>query len=55
MENCNIAGVGEMLEQVAPAEVVGAPFLETFKDRLDGAVSNRIYWKVSLPNVGALT
>jgi len=31
-----------------PREVVDAPFLETFKARLDGALSNLTWWKMSL-------
>jgi len=30
-------------------EVVDAPFLEVFKARLDGALSNLVWWKVCLP------
>lgn len=38
-----------------PREVVGAPPpLEAFRDRLDEALSNIIYFKVSLLIVGAL-
>ncbi|KAK4825767.1 LOW QUALITY PROTEIN: hypothetical protein QYF61_002330 [Mycteria americana] len=37
-----------------PREVVGAPSLETFKARLDGALSNLIQLKVSLLNAGGL-
>ena len=33
---------GETLEQVAQCEAVNAPFLETFKARLDGALSNLV-------------
>jgi len=33
---------------VFPREVADAPSLETFKVRLDGALSNLIYWKMSL-------
>ena len=32
-----------------PREVVDAPSLEVFKSRLDGALSNLVWWKVSLP------
>ncbi|KAK4815546.1 hypothetical protein QYF61_003638 [Mycteria americana] len=32
-----------------PREVVDAPFLAVFKARLDGALSNLVWWKVSLP------
>ena len=35
-----------------PSEVVNAPSLEAFKARLDGAVSNLVYWEVSLPIAG---
>jgi len=35
-----------------PREAVDAPSLEVFKARLDGALSNLIQWKVSLPMVG---
>ena len=31
-----------------PREVVDAPSLEVFKARLDGALSNLVWWKVSL-------
>jgi len=31
-----------------PREVVDAPSLELFKARLDGALRNLVYWKVSL-------
>ena len=37
-----------------PREVVDAPFLEVFKARLDGALSNLFLWKVSLPMAGGL-
>ena len=37
-----------------PREVVDAPSLEEFKVRLDGALSNLIQWKVSLPMVGGV-
>jgi len=36
-----------------PREVVDASFLETFKARLDGALSNLIYLKMSLLIPGA--
>lgn len=36
------------LEQV-PREFVDAPSLELFKDRLDGTLSNMVWWKMSLP------
>ena len=35
-----------------PREVVDAPSLERFKARLDGALSNLVWWKVSLPMAG---
>lgn len=31
-----------------PGEVVDAPSLEVLKAQLDGAVSNLVYWKMSL-------
>jgi len=37
-----------------PIEVVDAPSLETFKVRLDGALSNLIYLKMSLLIAGEL-
>ncbi|KAK4818682.1 hypothetical protein QYF61_017903 [Mycteria americana] len=37
-----------------PREVVDAPSLETFKARLDRALSNLIWWKMSLPMAGGL-
>jgi len=37
-----------------PREVVGAPPLETFRIRLDGALSNLIYLKMSLLTAGLL-
>jgi len=37
-----------------PTEVVGAPSLETFKVRLDRALRNLIYLKMSLLNAGGL-
>ncbi|GAB0209666.1 hypothetical protein GRJ2_003432300 [Grus japonensis] len=37
-----------------PREVVEAPSLEVFKARLDGALSNLVYWRVSLPMAGGL-
>jgi len=37
-----------------PREAVDAPSLKVFKARLDGALSNPVYWKVSLPMAGAL-
>jgi len=35
-----------------PREVVAAPSLVVFKARLDGALSNLVWWKVSLPMAG---
>jgi len=32
-----------------PREAVAAPSLEVFKARLDGTLSNLVYWKMSLP------
>ena len=37
-----------------PREAVAAPSLEVFKARLDGALSNLVLWKVSLPMAGGL-
>jgi len=37
-----------------PREAVGAPCLAVFKARLDGALSNLVWWKVSLPMAGEL-
>jgi len=37
-----------------PRDVVGAPSLEVFKARLEGALSNLVWWKVSLPMAGGL-
>jgi len=37
-----------------PREVVDPPTLEVFKARLDGALSNLVQWKVSLPMPGVL-
>jgi len=37
-----------------PQEVVDDSSLEVFKARLDGALSNLVYWKVSLPMAGEL-
>jgi len=37
-----------------PGEVVDAPSLETFKARLDGALSNLIWMKMSLLTAGGL-
>jgi len=33
-----------------PREAVDVPSLETFKARLDGALSNLVSWEVSLPH-----
>ena len=35
-----------------PREVVNVPSLEAFKARLDGAVSNLVWWEASLPIAG---
>jgi len=35
-----------------PREAVAAPSLEEFKARWDGALSNLVWWKVSLPMAG---
>jgi len=32
-----------------PRQVVAAPSLEVLRARLDGALSNMVWWKVSLP------
>jgi len=37
-----------------PREAVSAPSLAVFKARLDGALSNLVRWKVSLPMAGGL-
>jgi len=37
-----------------PREAVDAPSLEVFKARLDGALSNLVWWKVSLLMVWGL-
>ena len=37
-----------------PREAVDAPSLEVFKARLDGALSNLVWWKVSVPVARAL-
>jgi len=37
-----------------PRETVAAPSLAVFKARLDGALSNLVWWKVSLPMARAL-
>jgi len=37
-----------------PREAVAAPSLAVFKARLDGALSNLVWWKVSLPTAGGL-
>jgi len=35
-----------------PREAVALPSLEVFKTRLDGALSNLLWWQVSLPTAG---
>jgi len=37
-----------------PTEAVAAPCLAVFKARLDGALSNLVWWKVSLPMAGGV-
>jgi len=37
-----------------PREAVAAPSLALFKARLNGALSNLVWWKVSLPMAGEL-
>ena len=37
-----------------PKGAVAAPSLGVFKARLDGALSNLVQWKVSLPMAGGL-
>jgi len=37
-----------------PREAVAAPSLAVFKARLNGALSNLVWWKVSLPMAGGL-
>ncbi|PKU46592.1 hypothetical protein llap_3083 [Limosa lapponica baueri] len=37
-----------------PRKAVDAPSLEVFKTRLDGDLSNPLYWEVSLPMAGGL-
>ena len=37
-----------------PREAVDTPSLEVFKARLDGAVSNLVWWEVSLPTAVGL-
>jgi len=37
-----------------PREAVAAPSLAVFKARLDGALSNGVYWKMSLLIAGGL-
>jgi len=37
-----------------PREAVAAPSLAVFKARLDGTLSNLVWWKVSLPTAGGL-
>lgn len=44
---------GEALEQVAQRSC-GCPIPEVFKARLDGALSNLVWWQVSLPMAGGL-
>jgi len=40
--------------QRLPREAVAAPSLAVFKARLDGTLSNLVWWKVSLPLAGGL-
>ena len=37
-----------------PREAVAAPSLAVFKARLDGALRNLVWWKMSLPVAGEL-
>ena len=37
-----------------PREAVDAPSLAVFKARLDGTLSNLVWWKGSLPMAGGL-
>jgi len=37
-----------------PREATEAPSLETFKARSDGALSNLVWWKMSLLTAGGL-
>jgi len=37
-----------------PREAVAAPSLAGFKARVDGALNNLVWWKVSLPMAGGL-
>jgi len=37
-----------------PREAVAAPSLAVFKARLDGALSNLVWWKMSLLRAGGL-
>jgi len=37
-----------------PREAVDVPSLEVFKPRLDRALSNLVWWKVSLSKAGGL-
>jgi len=37
-----------------PREALSAPSLAVFKPRLDRALSNLVWWKVSLPMAGGL-
>ena len=41
-------------QHMLPRGIVDAPSLELFKARLDGALSNLIWWKMSLPTAGGL-
>ena len=44
---------GEALAQL-PGEAVGAPSLEVFKARLDGALGSLSWWVMSLSMAGGL-
>jgi len=37
-----------------PREIVNAPSLEVFKARMDGTLSNLVWWKMSLLMAGGL-
>jgi len=37
-----------------PREAMAVPSLEEFNARLDGALSNLVWWKMSLPMAGGL-
>jgi len=37
-----------------PREAVAAPSLAVFRARLDGALSNLVWWEVSLPMAGGV-